>query len=249
MAQLDLAFRLLSGPLPQFIAVSADAVLANQQAVAAGNDPVTIASALRTLSSWASGAPAPQAAVDAIDAAAVILRAAAPTPGDEATYYRTLAIVLFDLFWRLVAAGQRATAAPPAEEAVAAYRKLAAAGERVIDVSDALMTLSVHASRAAQPDPTMPVLPDLATAAVDAALAAVSLLEAPAATPEDDEERRARLAQDQLVLAQRLVVAGRPAEAVDAARAAVALYEVLAAADSSYGGLLAQAQAYLGSLG
>jgi hypothetical protein len=51
LTQLDLVFRLLSGPVAQFVAATRDAVLASQQAVTAGNDPVTVAAALRTMSS------------------------------------------------------------------------------------------------------------------------------------------------------------------------------------------------------
>jgi hypothetical protein len=244
--ELDLAFRLLSGPVAQFESASGDAVLVAQRAVAAGNDPVTIAGALRTLSSWASGAPAPQASVDAIAAAAAMLRPLAPAAGHEVDFFRTQALVTFDLSYRLIAAGHPELAAPAAEESIQAYRNLAAAGASVVDVTDALMTVSLDSS---VPVIHHPELVGLATAAIDAARAAVDLLGPALATAPDDQQLRPRLAAAQLTLAKRFVGAGRPAEAADPAGAAVTSYEELAADDPSYNGLLAEAQALAASVG
>ena len=90
----------------------------------------------------------------------------------------------------------------------------------------------------------------LATAAVDAARAAADILQAAVEPPEDDPVRRARLANADLVLAERLIAAGRSSEAVEPAQAAVTMYQALADADGTdYDGQLAQAQALLASLG
>ena len=147
--------------------------------------------------------------------------------------------MLFDLFDRQVTAGHPDLAAAPAEEAVQAYRQLAAAGGQVIDVSDQLMTLSLRTSLAGAL---------LATAAVDAARAAVDILQTAVDPPEGDLVRRARLAYAQLILAERLIGAGRNGEAMDPAQAALTLYQALDADDASYDGLLAQAQALVASL-
>jgi hypothetical protein len=241
MTELDLVFRLLSGPKDQFVAATEDAVLACQRAVAADNDPVTFAGDLRTLSSWASGAGEAQAAVDAIAAAAGILTPLAPEAGHETVFYQTLALVLFDLFARQAAAGRPDLAAAAAEETVQAYRQLAAAGGQVIDVSDQLMKLSFDTSLAGAL---------LATAAVDAARAAADILQAAVEPPEDDLVRRARLANAELVLAERLIAAGRSGEAMEPAQSAVTMFQALADADATdYDGQLAQAQAVLAALG
>ncbi len=239
--ELDLTFRLLSTPYNQFVTAANDAIAACQRSVAAGNEPVYVASELHTLSSWAADRDgAIQTAIDAAVAGADLLRPLSPQAGEEAPFYRTFAILLLDVFTREVTAGRPDLAATPAEEAIQAYRQLAAAGVSAIDVSDALMTLSLRVSLL---DPPVP------PAAVDAAQAAVDLLEAPLDNLAADVERRARLAQATFVLAERLVSAGRPAEAVGPAQRAVELYRELADADASYAGLLSSAQALVDTLG
>jgi len=242
LTELDLVFRLLSGgPKDQLLAATKDTVLACQRAVAAGNDPVSFAGDLRTLSSWIAGTGELQTAVDVIAAAANLLTPLAPEPGQETVFYRTLALVLFDLFARQVAAGHPELAAAPAEQTVQAYRQLAAAGGDAIDVSDQLMTLSSDASLAGAL---------LAAAAVDATRAAADILQAAVEPPEGDLVRRQRLAEAELVLAERLIAAGRSGEAVEPAQTAVTMFQALVdAGGTDYAGLLAQAQALVASLG
>ncbi len=245
LTQLDLAYRLLGGPAAQFVAAAHDAVLDGQQAVAAGNDAVTVAATLRTLSSWAAGFPAPQCAADTISAAAAILRAVAPADGSEAAYYRTLGLVTYDVFYRLITAGQPQLAVDPLEEAIQAYQRLPALGADVIEVTDSLMTWSTKASDVVAADAS---LAGMATAAIDAARAAVDLLMATDPSAGEGQTQRARLARAQLTLAERLIAAGRAGDAAESARAAVTLYEALVAVDAGYDGLLGEARGVVASL-
>lgn len=238
MTRMDLVFRLTGRPVAQFIAASHEAIVACQQAVTAGNDAVTVAGMLRTLSSWAAAASSPPTAVDAIDAAAQILRASAPVAGHEVDYYRTLALVLFDLFARQVTAGHTDLATAPAEETIPAFRQLAATGSDPTDAANSLLTLSLRTFQAGM----------LETAA-HAAQGAVDILQAFAPTPASAELDQALSAQAHLVLANRLIAAGHPADAVAPANAAVNLYQTLASTDPAYQGLLAEAQGVVNSLG
>ena len=127
LTELDLVFRLLSGPAKdQFVAASADAVLACQRAVAAGNDPVFFAADLRTLS--LVGSPERRRTADLGRCHSGSGEHACPvgtrTGCTETVFYTTLALVLFDLFARQVAAGHPELAAAPVEQAVQAYRQL-----------------------------------------------------------------------------------------------------------------------------
>ena len=98
-----------------------------RRAAASGADVPSIANPLLNLSSQLATHGRPVEAIAPVQASVDVLRGVEPPPAAAAAHWVLFALALHTLALRLLDAHRVADALPPAEEALALYRRLAAA--------------------------------------------------------------------------------------------------------------------------